>query len=25
LHALGKDGVQFYTESKVITARWPEN
>jgi malonate-semialdehyde dehydrogenase (acetylating) / methylmalonate-semialdehyde dehydrogenase len=25
LHALGKDSVQFYTESKVITARWPEN
>jgi malonate-semialdehyde dehydrogenase (acetylating)/methylmalonate-semialdehyde dehydrogenase len=25
LHALGKDGVQFYTESKVVTARWPEN
>ena len=24
LHALGKDGVKFYTESKVITARWPE-
>ena len=24
LHALGKDGVRFYTESKVITARWPE-
>jgi malonate-semialdehyde dehydrogenase (acetylating)/methylmalonate-semialdehyde dehydrogenase len=23
-HALGKDGVRFYTESKVITARWPE-
>ncbi len=25
LHALGKDGVQFYTETKVVTARWPEN
>jgi malonate-semialdehyde dehydrogenase (acetylating)/methylmalonate-semialdehyde dehydrogenase len=25
LHALGKDGVQFYTESKVVTARWPED
>jgi malonate-semialdehyde dehydrogenase (acetylating)/methylmalonate-semialdehyde dehydrogenase len=25
LHALGKDSVQFYTESKVVTARWPEN
>ncbi len=24
LHALGKDGVRFYTETKVITARWPE-
>lgn len=23
LHALGKDSVQFYTESKVVTARWP--
>ena len=23
-HALGKDGVRFYTETKVITARWPE-
>ncbi len=25
LHALGKDSVQFYTESKVITSRWPQN
>jgi malonate-semialdehyde dehydrogenase (acetylating)/methylmalonate-semialdehyde dehydrogenase len=25
LHVLGKDSVQFYTESKVVTARWPEN
>jgi malonate-semialdehyde dehydrogenase (acetylating)/methylmalonate-semialdehyde dehydrogenase len=25
LHALGKDSVQFFTESKVVTARWPEN
>jgi malonate-semialdehyde dehydrogenase (acetylating)/methylmalonate-semialdehyde dehydrogenase len=24
LHALGKDSVQFYTESKVVTARWPD-
>ena len=24
LHALGKDGVRFYTEVKVVTARWPE-
>ena len=22
LHALGKDGVNFYTETKVITSRW---
>ncbi len=22
LHATGKDGVQFYTEQKVITSRW---
>ncbi|MCU1287073.1 MAG: Methylmalonate semialdehyde dehydrogenase (acylating) [Acidobacteriales bacterium] len=22
LHALGKDGVRFYTESKVVTSRW---
>jgi malonate-semialdehyde dehydrogenase (acetylating) / methylmalonate-semialdehyde dehydrogenase len=24
LHALGKDGVNFYTETKVVTCRWPE-
>ena len=24
LHALGKDGVRFYTETKVVTSRWPE-
>jgi len=24
LHALGKDGVHFYTETKVVTCRWPE-
>ena len=24
LHALGKDAVRFYTETKVITYRWPE-
>jgi malonate-semialdehyde dehydrogenase (acetylating) / methylmalonate-semialdehyde dehydrogenase len=23
LHATGRDGVAFYTESKVITSRWP--
>jgi len=23
-HALGKDAVRFYTETKVITSRWPE-
>jgi malonate-semialdehyde dehydrogenase (acetylating) / methylmalonate-semialdehyde dehydrogenase len=23
LHALGKDAVRFYTETKVVTARWP--
>jgi malonate-semialdehyde dehydrogenase (acetylating)/methylmalonate-semialdehyde dehydrogenase len=22
LHALGKDGVKFYTETKVVTCRW---
>jgi malonate-semialdehyde dehydrogenase (acetylating)/methylmalonate-semialdehyde dehydrogenase len=22
LHALGKDGVKFYTETRVVTARW---
>jgi malonate-semialdehyde dehydrogenase (acetylating)/methylmalonate-semialdehyde dehydrogenase len=22
-HALGKDGVRFYTETKVVTSRWP--
>lgn len=22
LHALGKDGLRFYTESKVVTSRW---
>jgi malonate-semialdehyde dehydrogenase (acetylating)/methylmalonate-semialdehyde dehydrogenase len=21
-HALGKDGVRFYTETKVVTSRW---
>jgi malonate-semialdehyde dehydrogenase (acetylating)/methylmalonate-semialdehyde dehydrogenase len=25
LHALGKDSVQFFTETKVVTARWPDN
>jgi malonate-semialdehyde dehydrogenase (acetylating)/methylmalonate-semialdehyde dehydrogenase len=25
LHALGKDSVHFYTETKVVTARWPES
>ena len=24
LHALGKDGVHFYTETKVVTCRWPD-
>ena len=24
LHALGKDGVHFYTEARVVTCRWPE-
>ncbi len=24
LHALGKDGVRFYTETKVVTSRWPD-
>jgi malonate-semialdehyde dehydrogenase (acetylating)/methylmalonate-semialdehyde dehydrogenase len=23
-HALGKDAVRFYTETKVVTSRWPE-
>jgi malonate-semialdehyde dehydrogenase (acetylating)/methylmalonate-semialdehyde dehydrogenase len=23
LHATGRDGVEFYTESKVVTSRWP--
>lgn len=23
-HALGKDAVHFYTETKVVTSRWPE-
>jgi len=23
LHALGRDAVQFYTETKVVTSRWP--
>lgn len=23
LHATGRDGVEFYTERKVVTARWP--
>jgi malonate-semialdehyde dehydrogenase (acetylating)/methylmalonate-semialdehyde dehydrogenase len=22
LHALGKDGMKFYTETKVVTCRW---
>jgi len=22
LHCLGKDGVRFYTETKVVTSRW---
>ena len=22
LHALGKDGVKFYTETRVVTCRW---
>ncbi|NDQ56530.1 MAG: CoA-acylating methylmalonate-semialdehyde dehydrogenase [Acidipila sp.] len=25
LHALGKDAVQFYTETKVVTSRWPSH
>ena len=24
LHALGKDGVNFYTEQRVVTCRWPD-
>lgn len=24
LHALGKDGVKFYTETKVVTCRWTD-
>ncbi len=24
LHALGKDAVNFYTETKVVTCRWPD-
>ncbi len=24
LHATGRDGIDFYTERKVITTRWPE-
>jgi len=24
LHALGKDAVSFYTETKTVTCRWPE-
>jgi malonate-semialdehyde dehydrogenase (acetylating)/methylmalonate-semialdehyde dehydrogenase len=24
LHALGKDAVHFYTETKVVTCRWPD-
>ena len=24
LHALGKDAVHFYAETKVVTCRWPE-
>ena len=23
LHATGRDGVEFYTEKKVVTSRWP--
>ncbi|HHX11502.1 MAG TPA: hypothetical protein GX731_01670, partial [Clostridiales bacterium] len=22
LHALGKDGIRFYTETKCVTTRW---
>ncbi len=25
LHAYGKQGVRFYTETKTVTARWPES
>ncbi|MDR2370840.1 MAG: malonate-semialdehyde dehydrogenase, partial [Treponema sp.] len=25
LHCLGKDGYRFYTETKVVTARWFDN
>jgi len=25
LHCMGKDGVQFYTESKTVTTRWLKN
>jgi malonate-semialdehyde dehydrogenase (acetylating) / methylmalonate-semialdehyde dehydrogenase len=24
LHATGRDGVEFYTEKKVVTTRWPD-
>ena len=24
LHAYGKQAVRFYTETKTITARWPQ-
>jgi malonate-semialdehyde dehydrogenase (acetylating) / methylmalonate-semialdehyde dehydrogenase len=24
LHATGRDGVEFYTDKKVVTSRWPE-
>jgi malonate-semialdehyde dehydrogenase (acetylating)/methylmalonate-semialdehyde dehydrogenase len=24
LHATGMDGVHFFTESKVVTTRWPK-
>ena len=23
LHATGRDGVRFFTETKVVTSRWP--
>ena len=25
LHAYGKQGVRFYTETKTVTSRWPED
>ena len=24
LHATGRDGVEFFTERKVVTTRWPQ-